>query len=123
MDIHGNLPSARTALSGQVSEEEAPDILAGYVRVVTRSPSVGTIADDVISTHDLIKVAYQVSQGLEYLAQNSVIHRDLAARNILVTDGMVAKIADFGMARHRPLADYVLKNDQVSDVAFLLRLH
>ncbi len=27
------------------------------------------------------------------------MHRDLAARNVLVADGLVLKIADFGMAR------------------------
>lgn len=28
-----------------------------------------------------------------------VVHRDLAARNVLVADGNVCKITDFGMAR------------------------
>ena len=37
--------------------------------------------------------------GMAYLEEHSYIHRDLAARNILVGEGSVCKIADFGLAR------------------------
>ena len=42
-----------------------------------------------------------VACGLAYLHEQSppVLHRDLSARNILLNSGMVAKIADMGMAR------------------------
>ena len=42
-----------------------------------------------------------VASGLAFLHEQSppVIHRDLSARNILLNPGMVAKIADLGMAR------------------------
>ena len=46
-------------------------------------------------------VLHNVACGLAYLHQRSppVIHRDLSARNILLNSGMVAKIADLGVAR------------------------
>ena len=35
---------------------------------------------------------------MAYLEEHSYIHRDLAARNILVGEGNVCKVADFGLA-------------------------
>lgn len=37
--------------------------------------------------------------GMAYLEEHSSIHRDLAARNVLVGEGNVCKVADFGLAR------------------------
>ncbi|XP_055349581.1 macrophage colony-stimulating factor 1 receptor 2-like isoform X2 [Paramacrobiotus metropolitanus] len=54
----------------------------------------------ILSTNALLKLAYQSSRGLEYLSSRSIIHRDVAARNVLICDGLVAKIADFGLAKH-----------------------
>ena len=49
-------------------------------------------------------VLQDVARGLVYLHGQSppIIHRDLSARNILLNSGMVAKIADLGMARIAP---------------------
>ena len=35
----------------------------------------------------------------EYLSSLDIVHRDLACRNILVDEGKVLKITDFGMSR------------------------
>ncbi|XP_004348193.2 tyrosine-protein kinase transmembrane receptor Ror [Capsaspora owczarzaki ATCC 30864] len=41
----------------------------------------------------------QIALGMEYLGTLHFVHRDLAARNCLVGQGMVVKIADFGLSR------------------------
>lgn len=42
---------------------------------------------------------YQLLQGVEFMHRNCVIHRDLKLSNLLLDEGGVLKIADFGLAR------------------------
>ena len=46
---------------------------------------------------------------MQFLASKKCIHRDLAARNVLVSRGLVAKVADFGLARDVHANDYYRK--------------
>ena len=49
-------------------------------------------------------ILHNVASGLAFLHVRTppIIHRDLSARNVLLTSGMVAKIADLGVARIMP---------------------
>ena len=49
-------------------------------------------------------ILHNVASGLAFLHEQSppIIHRDLSARNVLLNSGMVAKIADLGVARIVP---------------------
>ena len=52
-----------------------------------------------LTSRDLLRIALDVSRGMSHIALKKLVHRDLAARNVLMTSDMVAKIADFGLAR------------------------
>ncbi|XP_038064851.1 muscle, skeletal receptor tyrosine protein kinase-like [Patiria miniata] len=48
---------------------------------------------------EILSFASQVVRGMEYLASKQCIHRDLATRNILLGEGLICKVSDFGLAR------------------------
>ncbi|KAM9435321.1 platelet-derived growth factor receptor alpha isoform 1-T4 [Clarias gariepinus] len=52
-----------------------------------------------LTTMDLISFTYQVARGMDFLASKNCVHRDLAARNVLLSQGKIVKICDFGLAR------------------------
>ncbi|XP_070540240.1 fibroblast growth factor receptor 2-like isoform X3 [Ptychodera flava] len=58
---------------------------------------------------DLLSFAYEITKAMDFLSSKRCIHRDLAARNVLVADGNVMKVADFGLARDIQNIDYYRK--------------
>ena len=52
-----------------------------------------------LSLPQVIKIAADVSRGMDYLHQRKIIHRDLKAANLLMDEHNIVKIADFGVAR------------------------
>ncbi|XP_060941738.1 platelet-derived growth factor receptor beta-like [Limanda limanda] len=61
-------------------------------------------ASSLLSLNDLLSFSYQISQAMDFLSTRNCVHRDLAARNVLVCEGKLVKVCDFGLARD-PMKD------------------
>ncbi|CAK9152334.1 unnamed protein product [Ilex paraguariensis] len=73
--------------------------------IVTEYMSGGSVYDylhklkGTFKLPSLLKVAIDISKGMNYLHQHNIIHRDLKAANLLMDENEVVKVADFGVAR------------------------
>ena len=61
---------------------------------------------------ELIDIAAQVASGMAFLEAKHYIHRDLAARNVLIGEGNIVKVANFGLARCIADGEYTVQKGE-----------
>jgi len=58
-----------------------------------------TSADNLLPLHQCLDYIIQVCEALHYAHNQGVVHRDIKPGNIMILEGGLAKVMDFGIAR------------------------
>lgn len=73
--------------------------------IITEFMSGGTLFDCLhvqnikLSLRMILKTAYDIAQGMEFLHRLNLVHRDLTSKNLLLDELHNVKISDFGLSR------------------------
>lgn len=59
-----------------------------------------------LTTQEVVDMALQIVQGVQFLHKKRLVHRDLAARNCVVDDRLHVQITDNALSRDLFPADY-----------------
>ncbi|XP_030010097.1 platelet-derived growth factor receptor beta-like isoform X2 [Sphaeramia orbicularis] len=74
----------------------------------------------LLSLSDLLSFSFQVAQAMDFLCSKNCVHRDLAARNVLICEGKLVKVCDFGLARDlQKDQDYVARGNSFLPVKWM----
>ncbi len=78
-------------------------------------PTLSKYLDDTPTPafNESLRIGREISEGMAYAHEQGVVHRDLKPDNILLQDGRIIKIADFGLARDLDKHDTVTQEGTI----------
>uniref|UniRef100_A0A8D3C227 Tyrosine-protein kinase n=1 Tax=Scophthalmus maximus TaxID=52904 RepID=A0A8D3C227_SCOMX len=94
-----NLQHPRLVRLFAVVTQEPIYIVTEYMENGSLVDYLKTTEGSILPMNTLIDMASQVADGMAFIEGKNYIHRDLRAANILVSQELICKIADFGLAR------------------------
>lgn len=89
--------------------------LRSYLRLTRKleeSSDLNIDGVEPVTATDVLSFAWQICKGMAYLAEMKLVHRDLAARNVLLAEGKICKVSDFGLTRDVYEDDAYLKKSK-----------
>lgn len=72
-----------------------------------------------LTPYQAVKIACDIAAGLSHAHKRNIIHCDIKPHNILITENMMPKIADFGIARMISSMTMVYTNSVIGSVHYL----
>jgi eukaryotic-like serine/threonine-protein kinase len=109
-------PNIAALLDGGSTEDGLPYFVMEYIE---GQPIHRYCAEKKLSVNERLRLVEQVCAAVAYAHRKQIVHRDLKPGNILVTEGGVVKLLDFGIAK---LLDTELIGDTLEATATAMRL-
>ena len=89
-------PAIATLLDGGVTEDGLPYFA---MELVSGQTLTDFATGRGLTTEERLRLMLGVLEAVDFAHRNLIVHRDLKPSNILVTDGGLVKLLDFGIAR------------------------
>ncbi len=89
-------PNIARLLDGGTTNDGLPYFVMEYVEGL---PVTNFCERHQLDTKERLELFRQICSAVQYAHQNLIVHRDLKPSNILVTEGGIPKLLDFGIAK------------------------
>ncbi len=83
----------------QIYDIGADYLVLEYVEGQTLADRIRTGGGPGLPQEELLRIARQITEGLEEAHRAGILHRDLKPSNVMITTKGAAKLLDFGLAR------------------------